>query len=537
MLTNIPIIDLFAGPGGLGEGFSRFATAKQPVRHPFKIVLSIEKDPWAHRTLELRSFYRQFINASIPPEYYQYLRQEISRDTLFSAFPAQAKSARAEALLKELGVTDDAEIVSSINAALCTIPSASHRVLIGGPPCQAYSVIGRSRMGDKGDSNNDKRHFLYLEYLKVICQVRPSVFVMENVKGLLSSKVDDSSMFERILRDLRRPVAALDVTQLQGDGYHIAPDNLGYRIYSLVIDTDEPGNLKPSDYIVKAERYGIPQARHRIILIGVRNDIPARPTSLAPYGRTVPASDVLSDLPRLRSQLSARGKETRDSNENWSHRLRMALGESWITSGEGAEVLNPLPEDLLRSITSTIRGLDPNLSIGSEFVPERVAPRYKPDWFASPVLGGVCNHTTRSHITQDLYRYLFAACYAKVYGCSPKIRDFPLDLLPAHKNVSKGAERSGSQDFEDRFRVQLEDRPSTTVTAHISKDGHYHIHYDPGQCRSLTVREAARLQTFPDDYFFEGPRTEQYKQVGNAVPPLLAYQIAESVYSMLEEMQ
>ena len=149
-------------------------------------------------------------------------------------------------------------------------------------------------------------------------------------------------------------------------------------------------------------------------------------------------------------------------------------------------------------------------------------------WIERPELRAIAQHETRGHMASDLSRYLFAAVFGTVHGYSPKAADFPLVLSPDHRNWHSGV-------FNDRFRVQLADEASTTVTSHISKDGHYFIHPDPIQCRSLTVREAARLQTFPDDYLFLGNRTQQYVQVGNAVPPLLARQIAAAVYVTLQK--
>lgn len=148
------------------------------------------------------------------------------------------------------------------------------------------------------------------------------------------------------------------------------------------------------------------------------------------------------------------------------------------------------------------------------------------EWYQRRELAALANHETRTHMSADIQRYLFATVFALARGRSPKAPDFPTELAPDHRNWRSGV-------FSDRFRVQVADEPATTVTSHIAKDGHYFIHPSCYQCRSLTVREAARLQTFPDDYLFLGNRTQQYVQVGNAVPPFLAQQIAKLVRQAL----
>jgi DNA (cytosine-5)-methyltransferase 1 len=147
-------------------------------------------------------------------------------------------------------------------------------------------------------------------------------------------------------------------------------------------------------------------------------------------------------------------------------------------------------------------------------------------WLENAELEAVAQHETRGHMSSDLGRYMFSATFGCLHGYSPKANEFPVEISPDHRNWHSGV-------FSDRFRVQIADQPSTTVTSHISKDGHYFIHPDAVQCRSLTVREAARLQTFPDDYLFLGNRTEQYVQVGNAVPPFLARQIAQLLHKVI----
>jgi DNA (cytosine-5)-methyltransferase 1 len=208
-LKAIPCIDLFAGPGGLGEGFSSLSDARE--KSVFNIMLSIEKDPHAYQTLLLRSFFRQFQRGQVPVKYYEYLAGAFTRQELFSSFPLQAKSAGQEAWLAELGndETPDSLIDKRITEAL---GGRKDWLLIGGPPCQAYSLVGRSRMRgeDVEKHETDLRHFLYREYLRILAVHRPPVFIMENVKGLLSATLKKERMFQRILADLAHPGTAID---------------------------------------------------------------------------------------------------------------------------------------------------------------------------------------------------------------------------------------------------------------------------------------------------------------------------------------
>lgn len=247
---------------------------------------------------------------------------------------------------------------------------------------------------------------------------------------------------------------------------------------------------------------------------------------LTAVSKPVTIRKAIDDLPRIRSKLS-KG----DSVEAWRDAVMdtPAYVKGWRTEN-ASEVMDSVRAfAAAATITST----------GGTFIPRKNKSPVKSielqRWLHDKSLGGVIQHEARSHMASDLARYLFAASFAHVHGNSPRLENFPPKLLPDHGNVQVDCE-SEPMPFNDRFRVQCKNEPATTVVAHIAKDGHYYIHYDPTQCRSLTVREAARLQTFPDNYFFVGNRTQQYTQVGNAVPPLLAYKLAGIVRSLLNEM-
>ena len=526
---EIPFIDIFAGPGGLGEGFSSYQDADK--NFAFKPVLSIEKDIRAHETLTLRSFFRQFRHAKVelPGEYYEHLRGNLSKEDLFAAWPKEAAKAQAESQQIELGgprkEDDPARVKSLISKA---IGKSKKWVLLGGPPCQAYSLVGRSRTG--GINPNDPRVDLYKQYLWILANHQPSAFIFENVRGLASSKVKDREVFAEIVESLQNPAG-----HLQGHKKLKVPSNkkrVRYRLFGMETsnvsqtgDYSETNLMDLNSTVIRAEKHGIPQARHRIIILGIREELaPAISNDLKlDVTDPIPIERVLKGLPSLRSGLS---KET-DGHEEW---LKAVHGiKKVLLKSKGMDV------KLRKRINTILKNLKrPKADRGGEFVAsKRIGASHEPQWYLDAALEGVCNHATRSHITSDLYRYLYAAVYAKVHCLSPKLEHFPKSLWPAHKNTKKAVK--GRSLFNDRFRVQRNGRPATTVTSHISKDGHYFIHPDPTQCRSLTVREAARIQTFPDNYFFCGPRTSQYTQVGNAVPPLLAKQIAEKVFSVLFE--
>jgi DNA (cytosine-5)-methyltransferase 1 len=505
------IVDLFAGPGGLGEGFASF---ERDGHAPFRIGISVEKEASAHGTLTLRAFLRAY-----QARYGVLPRQFVDFHAGLGLEPDWGRVdegiwhlAREEARCLELG----AEVtIDAIDAAIARLRQQfDDTILIGGPPCQAYSLVGRARAkGKRGYvPEADERHYLFREYIRVLDRLRPAVFVMENVKGMLSSTVEKRLVFEMLMEDLSS----------LGTGHgHL------YELRAIHVDEGKATlqeARQPSDFIVRAEEFGVPQRRHRVIFVGIRSDLAARAShvSINVPGVTRTVDDVLGSLPALRSGLS-RGE---DSPRAWRDAvLDAAKLLARVHRGGNDSGLR----DAFTGLAQRIKSEAPPPR-GSAALP--VGYGRKKDnllgWLERSGLRALAQHETRAHMASDLGRYLFAAVFGKVRGYSPKAAEFPIALSPEHRNWYSGL-------FNDRFRVQLAHEPSTTVTSHISKDGHYFIHPDPAQCRSLTVREAARLQTFPDDYLFLGNRTQQYVQVGNAVPPFLARQIAGLLCAVLTE--
>lgn len=465
----IPVVDVFAGPGGLNEGFARLERMGSAI---FEVVASFEMERNAVETLIVRSAVRDLSrrDGGLHPPYRAMLAGRLGADQLFrdEAFAEAIARARQHVHQVELGPQSRQAVAQQIELATAR---SKEWVLIGGPPCQAYSLVGRARRTRDESFDEDKKHFLYREYLDILHRFRPPVFVMENVKGLLSADHGGQSMMQRILEDLR-----MDGT---------------YDVRSLVVASDDPA---PRDFVIPAEHYGVPQRRHRVILLGVRTDLQAAP--LEPLRRSRAQSTVYSaigDLPPVRSRASRTSEPE----------------VAWVRARE-----------LARSLS------DRRLGGSASTHPKLDKSRELHDWLRAHK-APISQHESRSHMESDLARYAFLATLAQ-HELVPKVADLPPELKPNHKNLD-----TPGTPFVDRFKVQRWAHPSSTVASHISKDGHYYIHPDPDQMRSLTVREAARLQTFPDDYWFHGPRTMQFHQVGNAVPPMLAHKIADKVAEIL----
>ncbi len=563
---EVPFVDIFAGPGGLSEGFSRFGSF---IGSDLEFVsrLAIEKDEVAIETLRLRSFFRQFRVDPVPESYYRVLRNETPLSSLHSL--PEWKAADDHVWAAELGVVGEKELHEKLSSKLANTPMW---VLLGGPPCQAYSLMGRARMtgtGEKGRKASDealdalkreittkflsdKRHFLYQEYLRIVAVHQPNIFVMENVMGILSAMLPEKEgpptqdkieqprrqkAFDQIRQDLTDPWTALadDPKADMLAEFHKGKKHK-YRLHSFVVAReDDNSEIADRDFLIRAELYGVPQKRHRVIILGVRDDIEAKPGVLT-RAKLATVEGTIGNLPKLRSGLS-RGDT---DQEHWrtvieeTHNSLFAKGKS------------PIAKEIVK-LTHTNLVLDrgaPFVTIEAEAEPndlKAVPEGQEADistlarWLHDSRLNGVLQHESRSHMPSDLVRYLYVAAHTDRTGLSPKITDWPAELVPNHKNVSveDGTKQVKAEGFNDRFKAQALGRPSSTVTSHIAKDGHFFIHPDPMQCRSLTVREAARLQTFPDNYFFCGNRTQRYHQIGNAVPPYLAVQLAKVVADLI----
>jgi DNA (cytosine-5)-methyltransferase 1 len=501
MPEPIAIVDLFSGPGGLGEGFA--SIKREDGSRAFRIAVSIEKEESAHRTLRLRAFLRQF--DSFPPEYLRFLHGSPEPDWK-RLYPAEWQAAEHEAQCLELGQSETWDLIDARIAAL-EAAGVQKTLLIGGPPCQAYSLAGRARNAGIKDyvAEEDHRHFLYKEYCRVLHRLKPTMFVMENVKGILSSAVGGGAVFGAVMKDL---------------------EDAGFRLCALTAGGDLLGRPAAKDFILQAEEHGVPQSRHRVIIVGLREDlgVTSGPV-LKKANARVTVEDTIGAMPPLRSGLSKA-----DDKNAWIEAVAQA-----VETVEGAAKTDRLnnPSAFRKAMNQTSARLYDIASAGrSNRFAKNTTDALPPDlakWLRGAAEGALPGHDTRGHMPEDLGRYLFASAFAAAEGYSPKAAEFPEALAPKHKNWTSGK-------FVDRFRVQLADQPSTTITSHIAKDGHYFIHPDPTQCRSLTVREAARLQTFPDDYVFLGNRTQQYVQVGNAVPPWLARQIADALLEIYDKI-
>ena len=418
----------------------------------------------------LRHFLRQFQH-EYPFEYYEFLNGESEEPDWPTRYPKQWQEAERTVLCLKLGSYGSK---SQINSKIRAIKRKFGRntILIGGPPCQIYSLVGRARNAGNSKHNVewDSRTTLYKEYLRILRILRPAAFVMENVKGILSFSLNGEPVLVHIMEAARN------------SGYVLVPLNQPQN-QTCHRSLDFP----PRDFVVRTENQGVPQARHRVILVGFRRDLASRfdssffAESLLSPTEASTVRHVLCDMPFLRSGLS----RSLDTNDEWLKVIRLATEKVVRTPGLQGDHKFQEKASAVRSHLDSILEFSRKSSKGAEI--GNSCPTDLREWIRGPNAPSLTLNETRSHMMADLERYFFAAVYAEAYGKSPRAQDFPLCISPHHKNWKTGK-------FADRYRVQLWDQPSKTITCHLAKDGHYYIHPDPAQCRSLTVREAAAFR-------------------------------------------
>lgn len=396
----LSFIDLFAGCGGLSEGFYRAG---------FNAIAHLEINHVACETLKTRM------------KHYGYSNPE--KDVL------------------EYDITKE----DAIDRLDAIVGGRSVDVIIGGPPCQSFSSLGRAK--DDNGMKNDPRNYLFESYVKILNHCLPKVFVFENVTGILTQKINGKQIFDEILSALR-------------ENYNV--------------------DFDASSDVLNSANYGVPQVRKRVIIIGVRKNIPISSRKI--YDRIV-KTNYDPEMPEA-ERIGLKKYIT----------VQDAIGElPALHQGEGEPIIpfcSKRNNDFLRSI-----------------VDEKEKK--------------LRDHVVRHHNKLDIERY---RAMAQNHWTFEELLDKRPDLRHPKKRV-----------FGNSYVVQWWDQPARTIIAHLYKDGNQFIHPDFNQARTISVREAARLQSFPDDFVFEGSRTDQFKQIGNAVPPLFAEAIAKAVKTVLED--
>lgn len=405
MPESLNFIDLFAGASGMSEGF---------VKAGFTPISHIEMNKEACDTITTRSAYHFLKSENYIELYYKYIQGKITKEKFFSSLPPEISKSTINVEINDKTIKPLFEEIKKSKKEI--------DLIIGGPPCQAYSLLGRHQ----DDIEKDPRNKLYIQYGRFLKEFQPKAFVFENVPGMLSA--NKGQHFKNLKTYFKK---------------------LGYEVYHDTLDASD---------------YGVVQARKRIIIVGWKKENDFGFPDFEKTDLKFTVNDAFADLKKL-------------------------------TPGEAHQV-----SSYTKRKNSYLEQFE--LRNGVNFVTQ---------------------HISRPHNDRDLAIYKTAI--EKWNKDQERLRypDLP-EELKTHKNESS---------FIDRYKVVNGKGVSHTVVAHIAKDGHYYIHPDIEQCRSISVREAARLQSFPDDFYFEGSRSAAFKQIGNAVPPLMANAIAKKMKELL----